>query len=117
MITKIVLGFVVGILSSGSGLGGGFLVVPFLIYMGKPAKIAVATSILFVGMVAVSSLWAHSRLGNVDIKTGLILAAGGIVGAQLGPQILQKISDQNFKMGFAVILIGTGIWLLLNAKS
>ncbi len=117
MITKIVLGFVVGILSSGSGLGGGFLVVPFLIYMGKPAKVAVATSILFVGMVAISSLWAHSKLGNVDIKTGLILAAGGIIGAQLGPKILQNISDQNFKMGFAVILIGTGIWLLVNAKS
>ena len=117
MITKIVLGFVVGILSSGSGLGGGFLVVPFLIYMGKPAKIAVATSILFVGMVAVSSLWAHSRLGNIDIKTGLILAAGGIVGAQLGPQILENISEQNFKMGFAVLLIGTGIWLFINARS
>jgi len=117
LITKIVLGFVVGVLSSGTGLGGGFLVVPFLIYMGKPAKIAVATSILFVGMVAVSSLWAHSKLGNVDIKTGLILAGGGIIGAQLGPKILQNISDQNFKMGFAVILIGTGIWLLFNAKS
>lgn len=117
MITKIVLGFVVGILSSGSGLGGGFLVVPFLIYMGKPAKIAVATSILFVGMVAVSSLWAHSRLGNIDIKTGLILAAGGIVGAQLGPQILENISEQNFKMGFAFLLIGTGIWLFINARS
>ncbi len=111
------LGFVVGILSSGSGLGGGFLVVPFLIYMGKPAKIAVATSILFVGMVAVSSLWAHSRLGNVDIKTGLILAAGGIIGAQLGPQILQNISDQNFKRGFAVLLVGTGVWLFMHAKS
>jgi len=112
-----VLGFVVGILSSGSGLGGGFIVVPFLIFLGKEYKIAVGTSILFVGMVAVSSLWAHSRLGDVDIKTGLILAAGGIVGAQLGPQILQNISDQNFKMGFAALLIGTGIWLLINAKS
>ncbi len=111
------LGFVVGILSSGSGLGGGFLVVPFLIYMGKPAKVAVATSILFVGMVAVSSLWAHSKLGNVDLKTGLILAAGGVLGAQLGPQILQNISDQNFKRGFAVLLIGTGIWLFMQAKS
>lgn len=117
MITKIVLGFLVGILSSGSGLGGGFLVVPFLIYLGKPANIAVATSILFVGMVAVSSLWAHSRLGNVDIKTGLILAAGGILGAQLGPHILQNISEQNFKRGFAVLLIGTAIWLFINAKS
>ena len=117
MITKIVLGFVVGILSSGSGLGGGFLVVPFLIYMGKPAKMAVATSILFVGIVAVSSLWAHYRLGNVDLKTGLILAAGGILGAQLGPQVLQDISEQNFKRGFAVLLIGTGIWLFINARS
>jgi uncharacterized membrane protein YfcA len=107
----------VGILSSGSGLGGGFLVVPFLIYLGKPAKVAVATSILFVGMVAVSSLWAHSKLGNVEIKTGLILAAGGIIGAQLGPKILMNISDQSFKLGFAVILIGTGIWLFLSAKT
>jgi uncharacterized membrane protein YfcA len=117
LITKVILGFVVGILSSGSGLGGGFLVVPFLIYMGKEAKVAVATSILFVGMVAVSSLWAHSRLGNVDLKTGLILAAGGILGAQIGPQILLNISDQNFKRGFAVLLVGTGIWLFMHAKS
>ena len=117
MIIKVIFGFVVGILSSGTGLGGGFLVVPYLIYLGKPAKMAVATSILFVGMVAISSLWAHSKLGNVDIKTGLILAAGGIIGAQLGPQILQNISDQTFKIGFSVILISTGIWLLLNAKS
>jgi len=78
---------------------------------------AVATSILFVGIVAISSLWAHYRLGNVDLKTGLILAAGGIIGAQLGPQILQDISEQNFKRGFAVLLIGTGIWLFINAKS
>jgi len=117
LITKIVLGFVVGILSSGSGLGGGFLVVPYLIFLGKEAKMAVGTSILFVGMVAVSSLWAHSKLDDVDIKTGLILAGGGIIGAQLGPRILQNISDQNFKTGFAVLLIGTGIWLLINAKS
>jgi uncharacterized membrane protein YfcA len=117
LITKVVLGFLVGMLSSSTGLGGGFLVVPFLIYMGKPAKVAVATSILFVGMVAVSSLWAHSKLGNVEIKTGLILAAGGIIGAQLGPKVLQNISDQNFKIGFAILLIGTGIWLFINARS
>lgn len=117
MITKIVLGLVVGILSSGSGLGGGFLVVPFLMQMGKDAKIAVGTSFLFVGLVAVSSLWAHSRMGNVDIKTGLLLALGGIAGAQIGPQILQHISDVNFKRGFSVLLVATGIWLFFTAKS
>lgn len=117
MIIKVVLGVIVGILSSGSGLGGGFLVVPFLIYLGHEEKIAVGTSLLFVALVAVSSLWAHSRLGNVDLKTGLLLAAGGILGAQLGPQILANISDQNFKRGFSFLLIATGIWLLVNSKS
>ena len=117
MIIKIALGFIIGILSSGSGLGGGFLVVPFLVYLGNEAKIAVGTSFLFVALVAVSSLWAHSRLGNVDLKTGLLLAAGGILGAQLGPQILENISDQNFKRGFSVLLISSGVWLLINSKS
>lgn len=117
MIIKIALGLIIGIISSGSGLGGGFLVVPFLVYMGYEAKIAVGTSVLFVAMVGVSSLWAHSRLENVDLKTGLLLAAGGILGAQLGPRILENISDQNFKRGFSVLLISTGIWLLINSKS
>ncbi|GJL80259.1 MAG: hypothetical protein NPINA01_32480 [Nitrospinaceae bacterium] len=117
MIIKIAMGFIVGILSSGSGLGGGFLVVPFLVYLGHEAKTSVGTSVLFVALVAVSSLWAHSRLGNVDLKTGLLLALGGILGAQLGPQILENISDQNFKRGFSVLLITTGIWLLVNTRS
>ncbi len=117
MIILIVLGLIIGILSSGSGLGGGFLVVPYLIYMGKEAKMAVGTSFLFVGLVAVSSLLAHSKLGNVDIRTGLWLALGGIVGAQIGPMLLQNLSDQNFKRGFAVLLIGTGVWLFLNARA
>jgi uncharacterized protein len=117
LIIKIALGLFIGILSSSSGLGGGFLVVPFLVYLGYEAKVSVGTSFLFVALVAVSSLWAHSRLGNVDLKTGLLLAAGGVLGAQLGPQVLANISDQNFKRGFSVLLIGTGVWLLINSKS
>lgn len=117
MIIKILVGLVVGILSSGSGLGGGFLVVPYLLYMGKEAKLAVGTSFLFVGLVAVSSLWAHSRLGNVELKTGLLMAAGGILGAQIGPQLLQHVSDVAFKRTFSVLLVATGVWLFLSSKS
>ena len=117
MITKILVGFVVGILSSGSGLGGGFLVVPYLIYMGKEAKLAVGTSFLFVGLVAVSSLWAHSRMDNVELKTGLLMAAGGILGAQIGPQLLQHVSDVAFKRAFSALLVATGVWLFLSSRS
>ena len=48
MTIPITLGVLVGILSSGSGLGGGFLVVPFLLQLGKEAKVAVGTSFLFI---------------------------------------------------------------------
>jgi len=81
LILLVLLGMVVGILSSGSGLGGGFLVVPLLIFLGHEAKIAVGTSFVFILMVAMSSVLAHYRLGNIDIKTGLVMALGGMIGA------------------------------------
>ena len=92
MITLALVGFIVGILSSLSGLGGGFMVVPLLIYLGREAKLAVGTSFVFILVVAISSIIGHYRLGSLDIKTGLALGLGGIIGAQIGPQVLQYVS-------------------------
>lgn len=117
MITLILVGLIVGILSSVSGLGGGFMVVPLLIFLGREAKLAVGTSFVFILVVAISSIIAHYRLGNVDIKTGLILGLGGIIGAQIGPQILQHVSEQNFKRIFAVLLVITAVWIFVDSKS
>ncbi|MGP0565024.1 MULTISPECIES: TSUP family transporter [unclassified Nitrospina] len=109
------MGVLVGVLSSLSGLGGGFLVVPLLIYLGHKAQLAVGTSFMVILMIAVSSLVAHGRLGNVDFKMGLMLAVGGMVGAQVGPHILKLIPDAYFKMGFAAVLIGMGAWMMITA--
>ena len=117
MLTLAVIGLIVGILSSVTGLGGGFMVVPFLIYLGRDAKLAVGTSFVFIFLVAISSLIAHYRLGNVDIKTGLVLALGGILGAQMGPQVLQHVSDQNFKKIFSVFMVITAVWMFADSKS
>ena len=117
MITLAVVGLIVGILSSVTGLGGGFMVVPFLIYLGRDAKLAVGTTFVFILLVAISSLIAHYRLGNVDIKTGLVLALGGILGAQIGPQVLQNVSDQNFKKIFSVLMVITAVWMFADSKS
>lgn len=112
-----IVGIVIGILASASGLGGGFLAVPLLIYLGKEARVSVGTSFVFVLMVAVSALISHSRLGHVDFRTGLLLAAGGIIGAQAGPYLLAQIPDQIFKRIFAGILIATAVWLIYNSRA
>lgn len=117
MIMMMVMGLIIGILSSGTGLGGGFLVVPLLIILGKEARFAVGTSFVFVLLVAVSSLASHFRMGHVDFKTGLFLAAGGIFGAQVGPYLVAQIPDHLFKRFFAVLLVGTAIWLVMNSRS
>ena len=117
MITLALAGFIVGILSSISGLGGGFMIVPLLIFLGREAKLAVGTSFVFILVVAISSIISHYRLGNLDIKTGLTLGVGGIIGAQIGPQVLQYVSEQNFKRIFAVLLAITAAWIFVDSKS
>ena len=117
MITLAFIGIIVGVLSSISGLGGGFMIVPLLIFLGREAKLAVGTSFVFILVVAISSIIAHYRLGNVDIKTGLMLGLGGVIGAQIGPQILQHVSEQNFKRVFSVLLVITAVWIFVDSKS
>ncbi|MDC0946943.1 sulfite exporter TauE/SafE family protein [Nitrospinaceae bacterium] len=90
---------------------------PLLIYLGRDAKLAVGTTFVFILLVAISSLIAHYRLGNVDVKTGLVLALGGILGAQIGPQVLQHVSDQNFKKIFSVLMVITAVWMFTDSKS
>ena len=117
MIVPIIFGMVIGALSSGSGLGGGFLVVPFLLQLGREVKVAVGTSFVFILMVSISSLIAHVKVGNVDWKSGGLLAIGCMLGAQAGPFILENISDQSFKRVFSIVLIGTGLWLFYQSKT
>jgi uncharacterized protein len=117
LITLVLAGVIIGILSSGTGLGGGFLVVPLLIFLGREAKLAVGTSFVFILIVAISSILAHYRLGHIELKTGLFLALGGVVGAQIGPHLLEHVSDQNFKRLFSVLLVITAVWLFANSFS
>jgi len=78
------LGGIVGILSGMFGVGGGFLMTPLLFYIGIPPAVAVATEANQIVASSFSGVLAHLRRKTVDIKMGLVLQAGGLVGSGLG---------------------------------
>ena len=106
MLLLVVSGIVAGIGASFTGLGGGFLMIPLLLFLGFSAQKAVGTSFLAILVISISALIAHNRLSNVDYKLGLLLGIGGIIGAQIGARLVDHVSTANFKKIFALILVG-----------
>lgn len=78
------VGWLVGVLSGMFGVGGGFLLTPLLIFLGIPPTVAVGTGANQVVGASVSGVLAHWRRGNVDVKMGMVLLAGGVAGSSLG---------------------------------
>ncbi len=107
-------GVIVGIGASFSGLGGGFLMIPLLLFVGYNAQKAVGTSFLAILVISISALVAHNKFSNVDFKAGILLGVGGIIGAQVGARLVQHVSTGSFKKIFAVILIGLAVYLFMQ---
>ncbi len=80
----LLLGGGIGFLSGLFGVGGGFLLTPLLIFIGVPPAVAVATQANQVIAASVTGAISHWRRGNVDIRMGAVLLAGGFVGSSLG---------------------------------
>lgn len=107
-------GVLVGIGASFSGLGGGFLMIPLLLYMGYEAQRAVGTSFMAILVISVSALLAHNKLANVDYRTGILLGFGGVVGAQVGARLLEHVSTEGFRKIFAVVLLGLAAYVFFK---
>jgi uncharacterized membrane protein YfcA len=107
-------GIIVGLGASFSGLGGGFLMVPLLMFMGFSAQKAVGTSFLAILVISISALVAHGKLAHVDYKVGLFLGIGGIIGAQVGSRLIDYVSSGNFKKIFAGILVCLAAYLFFQ---
>ncbi|MDF1854673.1 sulfite exporter TauE/SafE family protein [Pseudooceanicola sp.] len=82
--TLLGIGGIVGILSGMFGVGGGFLITPLLFFAGIPPAVAVATSANQIVASSFSGLLAHLRRKTVDIRMGVILLVGGLIGSGLG---------------------------------
>lgn len=109
------IGLAAGILSGLIGIGGGVLIVPALMFFARfPAKLATGTSLgallLPVGLLGA---WEYHKAGNIDIKASLLLAGGIFVGAFLGAQIVQHLSELQLRRIFAgfLVLVAVQLWL------
>ena len=114
------LGGVVGFLSGLFGIGGGFLTTPLLIFIGIPPAVAVATGANQIIAPSVSAVLAHWRRGNVDLKMGLALLAGGIVGSALGVgvfAVLHRLAQLDVVVKISYVLFLSGIGLLMLRES
>jgi len=104
----------VGAAASFTGLGGGFLIVPLLLWLGFAGVQAVGTSTLAILIIIASAVLAHHRLANIDYRTALLLGLGGIIGAQVGAHFVSQVSTELFRKVFAGILAVLAIYLLVK---
>lgn len=85
------MGGAVGFLSGMFGVGGGFLMTPLLIFAGIPAAVAVGTETAQILASSVSGALAQWRRRNVDVKMGVILLSGGLVGSAIGVELVKVL--------------------------
>ncbi|NLI12779.1 sulfite exporter TauE/SafE family protein [Pelotomaculum propionicicum] len=101
----VAIGIVIGIAASFTGLGGGFIMVPLLIFLGFTAQRAVGTSFMAILIISTSALFSHGKLNHVDYRLGILIGLGGVVGAQIGSRLVQYVSNGVFNKVFAIILV------------
>jgi hypothetical protein len=109
-IPVVTIGFVVGFLGALMGVGGGFLLVPALIYLLRvPTSVVIGTAMLvtLTTMLAATVLHAATNL-TVDAVLALILMIGGVIGAQFGARAGQRIRGEQLRLllGLMVLLVG-----------
>lgn len=114
------LGGFVGLLSGIFGVGGGFLMTPLLIMFGIPATVAAASDSNQIVGASTSGTLAHWRLGNVDVKMGLLLLIGGVIGGTLGVQIIKVLramgnADFLITVTYVLMLGGVGLYMFLES--
>lgn len=110
-IPPLAIGMVVGWLTAIMGVGGGFLLVPALIYLIRvPTRIAIGTSafqIIFV--TAFNVVLQAVQNTNVDLLLGLPIMVGGVIGAQKGVAMAGRIRADELRILLALLVLGIGI--------
>ena len=116
VIPPIVLGVFVGVLSAIMGVGGGFILVPAMIYLLRmPAQVVVGTSLMqIIITTSVTCILQSGRNQTVDIVLGTLLLIGGVLGAQLGAKASARFRAEELRAILALIVLLVGLRMGLS---
>jgi hypothetical protein len=105
----VAFGIVVGLLSALFGIGGGLVMVPFIVLvLGEDQHLAEGTSLLVIVPTAIAGVIAHARRGYVDFGAAALLAAGGVFGAFAGALVALSTQQDALQTAFTIFLIVMG---------
>ena len=114
IIPPILIGFFVGVLAAIMGVGGGFIMVPAMIYLLRmPTNVVIGTSLFQIIFVSAAVTVMHAvKNQTVDVVLATILIIGGVVGAQIGARLGQKLRGEQLRALLALIVLGVGLKML-----
>ncbi len=106
-IPPIVIGFFVGVLSAMMGVGGGFIMIPAMVYiLGMSTNVVVGTSLFQIIFVTANSTFFQSYLNQtVDIVLSALMILGGVIGAQIGVRIGSKLKAEYLRGILAILVL------------
>jgi hypothetical protein len=116
VVPPLLVGFGIGILSAVMGVGGGFMLVPAMIYLlGMPTSVVIGTSLFQVVFVSANvTLLQALQVGSVDIVLTLLLVAGGVAGAQFGAAMGTRLRGEETRALLGLLVLSVALGLLYD---
>ena len=113
VIPPIAIGLFVGILSAIMGIGGGFIIVPAMIYLLRmPTNVVIGTSLVqIIVITAVTTILQATSNYSVDIVLATLLVCGGVAGAQIGVRVGAKLSGEQLRLLLALMVLAVALKL------
>jgi uncharacterized membrane protein YfcA len=115
-IAPLILGFIAGVMTVFLGIGGGFILVPAMIYLlGMPARIVIGTSLYMILVISAATTMVHAMTTRaVDVVLAGLLLVGGVFGAQYGALLTLKIKPDLMRLALAVIILLVALRMFLG---
>ena len=106
-LAPLALGFLAGILTMLLGIGGGFILIPAMIYiLGMPARVVIGTSLAVILVIAAGTTMVHALTTRaVDIVLAFLLLIGGVIGAQYGAMLATKLKPDLLRFALAIVIL------------